>query len=72
MSVEIFATSDKNPKFTTDVGCQKIGGIDVPLAGSGTKRSVKVRMIFGGTEITVECQEEATGNITLLPINFLI
>ncbi|KAH3891135.1 hypothetical protein DPMN_015224 [Dreissena polymorpha] len=58
MSVNIFATSDNNPKFTTDVGCQKIGCIGVPLAGSGTKRLGKVRMIFGDTEITVECQQE--------------
>ncbi|KAH3891131.1 hypothetical protein DPMN_015220 [Dreissena polymorpha] len=72
LGVTIFATSDKNPKFTTDVGCQKIGAISVPLAGSGKERSVKVRIIFGGTEITVECQETATGKITRLPINFLI
>ncbi|KAH3837932.1 hypothetical protein DPMN_111335 [Dreissena polymorpha] len=72
MDVSIFATCDKNPKFTTDDGCKKIGSIEVPLAGSGTERSVEVRMIFGGTEITVECQETATGKITRLPINFLI
>ncbi|KAH3834064.1 hypothetical protein DPMN_107382 [Dreissena polymorpha] len=72
LHLPIFVTSDKDPKFTTDVGSKKVGSVTVPVSGSGTDRSVGVRMIFGGTEITVECVEKATGKITQLDIAFLM
>ncbi|KAH3834057.1 hypothetical protein DPMN_107375 [Dreissena polymorpha] len=72
MDLAIFVTSDKDPKFTTDVGSKQVGSVNVPLSGRGTDRSVGVRMIFGGTEITVECVEKATGRITQLNIDFLM
>ncbi|KAH3834077.1 hypothetical protein DPMN_107395 [Dreissena polymorpha] len=72
LAFPIYVTSDRNPKYTTDIGCKQIGSVEVPLAGSGTERAVTVRMIFGGTEITVECEEESTGRITRLIIDFLM
>ncbi|XP_052215038.1 heat shock 70 kDa protein 12A-like isoform X6 [Dreissena polymorpha] len=68
----IFATTDPNPRYTTDIGTKKIGSVNVPLSGRGTDRSVVVRMIFGGTEITVECEEKTTGKITRLNVDFLM
>ncbi|KAH3834072.1 hypothetical protein DPMN_107390 [Dreissena polymorpha] len=70
--IPIFVTSDTDPEFTTDVGSKQVGSVNVPLSGSGTDRSAGVQMIFGGTEITVECVEKATGKITQLNIDFLM
>ncbi|KAH3836422.1 hypothetical protein DPMN_109792 [Dreissena polymorpha] len=72
LSVPIFATVNQNPRYTTAIGTKKIGSVEVPLAGSGIDRLVVVRMIFCGTEITVECEEKATGKITRLNVDFLM
>ncbi|KAH3730703.1 hypothetical protein DPMN_056695 [Dreissena polymorpha] len=71
MIIPIFTSRDRNSKFTTDPGCKQVGSLQVPLAGIGTNRSVTVRMLFGGTEIIVECVEEATKRIRRLNIDFL-
>ncbi|KAH3832465.1 hypothetical protein DPMN_105753 [Dreissena polymorpha] len=69
--VSIFSSRDRNVKFITDLGCKPVGTLEVPLAGRGTDRLVTVRMLFGGTEIIVECVEEATNRIRRLNIDFL-
>ncbi|KAH3837935.1 hypothetical protein DPMN_111338 [Dreissena polymorpha] len=71
MNIPIFISRNRNAKFTTDLGCTHVGTILVPLAGRGTDRSVTVRMLFGGTEIIVECVENATNRIRRLNIDFL-
>ncbi|KAH3710177.1 hypothetical protein DPMN_069646 [Dreissena polymorpha] len=71
VSINIFRSRDINAKFITDLGCKHVGTIEVPLAGRGTDRSVTVRMLFGGTEIIVECVEKATNRIKRLNIDFL-
>ncbi|XP_053399657.1 heat shock 70 kDa protein 12A-like [Mercenaria mercenaria] len=71
MGMNIYASTYKNPGFIDDVGCQKIGTFSVPVSGRGKGRAVTVKMIFGGTEIDVECKEVATGNITHLKVDFL-
>jgi molecular chaperone DnaK (HSP70) len=71
MGMNIYATTDKKPGFIDDVGCYKIGTFDVPVSGSGVGRAVTVKMIFGGTEIDVECTEKATGKVTHLKVDFL-
>ncbi|XP_053399659.1 heat shock 70 kDa protein 12A-like [Mercenaria mercenaria] len=71
MGMNIYATMDKTPDFIDDVGCYKIGTFSVPVSGSGVGRKVAVKMIFGGTEIDVECKEVATGKTTHLKVDFL-
>ncbi|XP_060594200.1 heat shock 70 kDa protein 12A-like isoform X2 [Ruditapes philippinarum] len=71
MVIDIYATQQLNPKYTDEPGCHKIGTIDVPVSGSGLGRKVMVKMIFGGTEIEVECTEVATGKITRTKVDFL-
>ncbi|KAH3780584.1 hypothetical protein DPMN_158402 [Dreissena polymorpha] len=72
MFLPVFITTAEDPKYTTDVGCTQIGTVMIPLAGLGKNRSVLVRMFLGGTEIIVECVEEATGRITRLYTDFLM
>ena len=71
MGMDIYATTNKSPQFVDDDGCYRIGTFSVPVAGRGIDREVKVKMIFGGTEIDVECKEVATGKITHLKVDFL-
>ncbi|XP_052779004.1 heat shock 70 kDa protein 12A-like [Mya arenaria] len=71
VQIEVFATENKTPLLVTDPGCRKVGQCDIPMTGTGGGREVLVRMIFGGTEIDVECTEKATGNVSHIPIDFL-
>lgn len=71
MGMNIYATQNKNPGFIDDVGCYKIGTFSIPVSGTGVGRKVSVRMIFGGTEIDVECKEIATGKVHHLKVDFL-
>ncbi|XP_052764771.1 heat shock 70 kDa protein 12A-like [Mya arenaria] len=67
----IFYTLDPNPMYTTVEGCHLAGTIIVAIGGSGLGRMVKVRMIYGGTEIQVDATEVSTGNVHHLKIDFL-
>ncbi|XP_053390339.1 heat shock 70 kDa protein 12B-like [Mercenaria mercenaria] len=69
--IEIYATLNLQPKYTDDAGCEKIGIVTVPVSGRGIGREVTVKMIFGGTEIDIECMEVATGKITHGIVDFL-
>ncbi|XP_052798615.1 heat shock 70 kDa protein 12A-like [Mya arenaria] len=68
----IFTTYQKDPMYTTNPGCTRVGKLSVPLSGSGLDRWASVRFIFGGTEIDVEATEESTGKVHNLNIDFLV
>ncbi|XP_052799223.1 heat shock 70 kDa protein 12A-like isoform X2 [Mya arenaria] len=68
----IFTTYQKDPMYTTDPGCTRVGNLSVPISGSGLDRWASVRFIFGGTEIDVEATEESTGKVHHLKIDFLV
>ena len=69
--LKFFATEDKEPNFTTDLRCKQIGQLTVQVPGSGMGRSVRVRMIFGDTELHAEAIEEQTDRQTSATLNFL-
>ncbi|XP_053390948.1 heat shock 70 kDa protein 12B-like [Mercenaria mercenaria] len=71
VALNIYATLNLQPKYTDDAGCQKIGTVTVPVSGRGIDREVTVKMIFGGSEIDIECMEVATGKITHGIVDFL-
>ncbi|XP_053396352.1 heat shock 70 kDa protein 12B-like [Mercenaria mercenaria] len=68
---DVYATLQMNPKYIDNPGSHRIGTITVPVSGVGERREVTVKMIFGGTEIDVECHEVATGKITHAIVDFL-
>ncbi|XP_052781652.1 heat shock 70 kDa protein 12A-like [Mya arenaria] len=68
---KFYYTLDPDPMYVTDEGCHFAGKLEVPIEGSGFARSVKVRMIYGGTEIEVEATEAATRKVHRLKIDFL-
>jgi len=71
ITFKFFATEDSTPNFTTDSGCKEIGKLEVDVPGSGMGRSVKVRMIFGDTELHAEAIVEQTNQKTKASLNFL-
>ncbi|KAL4230425.1 Heat shock 70 kDa protein 12A [Mactra antiquata] len=71
MGMDIYVAHNKVPEYIDDDGCYRIGTFSVPVSGRGKGRTVKVRMIFGGTENDVECEEMATGKITHLLVDCL-
>lgn len=55
MTFQIYCSTDKEPTFTTDLGCHKLGKLtlDMPDISKGMDRGAYVYMTFGGTEIEV-------------------
>jgi hypothetical protein len=62
----------KDVMYTTDEGCKKIGEIDVemPDTALGTERNLLVRMVYGGTELSVIVIDKTSGKDFPLSINF--
>jgi hypothetical protein len=71
MSLQIFATPEKNPLFTTDKHCQMLGTITISPPHEGWKKGakIKVSMEFGGTEFKVHASDDQNPN-TLYSTNF--
>lgn len=55
MNFLIYTSNVKNPKFTTDEGCTRLGNlfIDMPDTSNGMDRGTIVNMTFRGTEFVV-------------------
>ncbi|OWF53934.1 heat shock 70 kDa protein 12B-like [Mizuhopecten yessoensis] len=56
LSINIYASTEPSPMYTTDKSCQKLGTLkmSMPDTSKGLNRGVEVSMSFGGTEIEVE------------------
>lgn len=55
LNLEIFTSNNREPTYTTDMGCTYLGKltIDMPDTSMGTNRGVIAHMTFSGTEIAV-------------------
>ena len=73
LDFEVYASTRSNPNFVDEDGCYKLGKftIDIPDTAGGIEREVDARMIFGGTEIEVECLDKNTGRVTNGTVDFL-
>lgn len=71
MPIDVYISKEKDPLYVTNPGCKKIGTFKVELSGQGLDREVKIKAIFGGTEIYFDCIEVATKKVTRLDIDFL-
>ncbi|XP_060556737.1 heat shock 70 kDa protein 12B-like isoform X2 [Ruditapes philippinarum] len=70
------STVDGEPKdviYITDEGCEKIGEIDVEIPDTllGTERNLLVRMVYGGTELSVIVIDETSGKDFPLSIKLI-
>ena len=61
----VYVTDDTNPKYVTDVGCECLGNLIVPLPllRLGETLEIEETMIFGGTEILFRARNLRTGAI---------
>jgi len=61
----VYVTDDTNPKYVTDVGCQCLGNVIMPLPPLrlGETLEIEETMIFGGTEILFRARNLKTGAI---------
>lgn len=73
MTLNLFQTDDKNPIYTTDVGCTEIGKlkVEMPNISKGMERQVNVCLIFGDTELIVEGVDKETGKSTRVHLDLL-
>ncbi|XP_052778673.1 heat shock 70 kDa protein 12A-like [Mya arenaria] len=69
--ITVFVTESKTPVLVTDPGCSLVGQCSIPMSSAEADREVVVRMIFGGTEIDVECTKKSTGKVSHFNIDFL-
>lgn len=55
MVFNIYTSNEREPTYTTDVGCTCLGTLtlDMPDTSKGKNRGAFVHMTFSGTEITV-------------------
>ncbi|MFD3940499.1 Hsp70 family protein [Streptomyces sp. NPDC058611] len=63
--IDLLATFDDAPAYTTDEGCELLGEVHADISGSvgkpSAERIVDIAFRFGGTEITVETCDRITG-----------
>lgn len=68
----VYKSSIENPKYVDDPECRPLGyiNVDIPDTSEGLDRKVRVRFIFGGTEIKVEGINEITGDVTSVKFDY--
>ncbi|XP_069129617.1 heat shock 70 kDa protein 12A-like isoform X2 [Argopecten irradians] len=69
----VYQSTEDDPEYVTDLSCTYIGNmsVSIPDTVGGTNRGVRVKMIFGGTELKLEATQERTGIKTHAKFNFL-
>jgi len=73
VGLRVHTSSDRNPTYTDDPGCRKIGelNIDVSQIASYEDRNFLVNMIYGDTELGVKAHLTKTGEVLNANFDFL-
>ncbi|XP_062615746.1 heat shock 70 kDa protein 12A-like [Saccostrea cucullata] len=74
ITLKVYVTEDRDPVYTDDPGCTCLGPsltVDIPDTTGGLKRKIGVKLIFGGTELSVEARIMKTGETTSASLDFL-
>ena len=72
LDFDIYTSSEENLRFVDDPGCEHLGQLEVDIAAeSGKEEGILVKMIFGGTEIVVEAENEKTKKVKKATFNCL-
>ena len=78
VTMDIYATDEKNPMYVTDPGCKRIGTMTIPVeplpAGVEAKddhRKVTVQMDFSGSEIFVSSVDDSGKHCEERTLDFL-
>ncbi|KAL3831483.1 hypothetical protein ACJMK2_023224 [Sinanodonta woodiana] len=71
-NVEIYRTRSKDPIYTDEPGCAKIGKIELILNNTSAEITpIQITMSFGSTELSVQAKEKGTNNAIVAKFNFL-
>ncbi|XP_053400020.1 heat shock 70 kDa protein 12A-like [Mercenaria mercenaria] len=70
---DVYTSTEEHPQYVTDVDCTYVGQleVEVPDLSGGKDRGVWVKLIFGGTEVIVEGEDEKTKKVTKASFDFL-
>ena len=73
MTIDIYTSTEPNPRYTTDVGCELLGRlvVDMPDTTRGLDRRAEVTMSMGSTEIVVEGKMMPDGTPTKVVFDML-
>ena len=72
LDFDIYTSTREDPKFVTDPECVYLGQLEVDIAAeSGKENGILVRMIFGGTELIVEAENEKNKKVKKTIFHFL-
>ncbi|KAJ8302132.1 hypothetical protein KUTeg_021119 [Tegillarca granosa] len=73
MKIEVYISSETDPKYVTDPSCKQLGimEVEMPNVHLGLDRSVQVSMTFSGTELHVEAINEQDGESTKATFDLL-
>ncbi|XP_052791962.1 heat shock 70 kDa protein 12B-like [Mya arenaria] len=70
--LQVFASSKENPKYVTDEDCQQVGLLLIEMKKNHKRDfGIKVKLIFGGTEIQVEVRDGHGNTIKNARMDFL-
>ncbi|XP_060565801.1 heat shock 70 kDa protein 12A-like [Ruditapes philippinarum] len=70
---DLYTSTKEDPQYVTDADCSYLGQleVEVPDLSGGKDRGVFVKLIFGGTEVVVEGEDEKTKKVTKATFDFL-
>ena len=71
--ISVYASDKESVQYITDPGCEKVAQMRLEMPNSVDRRckEVRVKMMFGDTEISVEAVDAASGQTTSASIDFL-
>lgn len=71
--ITVYASEKGSVQYVTDPGCEKVGEmrLEMPTAAEGRCKEVRMTMMFGDTEISVEAVDATSGQTTRASIDFL-
>ncbi|KUO04634.1 hypothetical protein AQJ67_10570 [Streptomyces caeruleatus] len=74
LTFDLYTTMERDPRYVTDPGCERIGTVHVDLAGAMRHalddRGVRVHLRFGETEIKVRALVQKTGEEVSTTVHF--
>lgn len=74
LTFDLYTTTEKDPRYVTDPGCERIGSVRVDLTGAMRHalddRGVRVHLGFGETEIKVRALVQKTGEEVSTTVHF--
>lgn len=73
MSLGLFTSPDKNPRYVDDAGCKEAAQMTLSMLVDTHRRDrpVKLSMEFGGTEVKVLAKDQTSGSEVRCKLDFL-